>query len=159
MSDKPQDQTKTTPLSFVFKGYTIWLDLNPAVHQQTQSAMDLIKDRAGIVTSIPSPHVTLMYGVSFPCDDSARLSFRRFLSIAESEIKKENTKNTCLEKPGFQSFPSEEFNFNTQNWVQPLLPKGVLVDTELDGKNNGTMDMRWAEGKKEKKRIICCSDL
>lgn len=123
------------PLRFVFKGYSIWLDLEQsAVDANGQGDLDrAVSECAAMynVHPIPAPHVTALYGIAF--DDEAELR-RVFSSELMPVILEERVKRRRA--AGDES--------EGAYWPD-LDATGFIVDIEFDGRDGGTMDMAWAE--------------
>jgi hypothetical protein len=62
------------PLKFIFKGYSVWLEL-----ESFENDLDAVLQTASTelgVHKIPSPHVTVIYGVSHLPEWQVRKNFR-----------------------------------------------------------------------------------
>jgi hypothetical protein len=68
------------PLQFVFSGYSIWLEPEQFQHD-LDLAIKTTTTQLGLPLSIPSPHITAVYGISHLSEDSVR---ERFESIGDS---------------------------------------------------------------------------
>ena len=117
------------PLRFVFKGWSVWLDVEepPCDHDNSTTgpfteALAYAASRHS-VHPIPAPHVTVIYGIDHLDED---MVLRRFRSLGDSLTQLMAARN------------------DTAMWP-PLTSKGVLSDIELDGVNGGTMTMAWSE--------------
>jgi len=99
-------------IPFTFTGYSIWLD----PHGPNASlGIKALSDKLGLEL-IPSPHVTLLYGVHYVNDQDAIERFREVCRVV-------------TEKGG----------------CPPFKPVGVVCDVEFAGVDGGTMDMQWSE--------------
>ena len=120
------------PLRFVFKGWSVWLDVeeppgSSGANATTTTgpfteALAYAASRHS-VNPIPAPHVTVIYGIDHIDED---MVLRRFRSLGESLTQLMLGRN------------------DTAMWP-PLASKGVLSDIEIDGVNGGTMTMAWSE--------------
>lgn len=133
----PSEEQLRTPLRFTFKGWSIWLDLQQSPTRDIDAAISYAASREN-VHPIPAPHVTVLYGMNHLDEDNIRRRFRELnatiasigTSIGNGQSGDDTAGNTISKAGG--------------RWPT-LLPKGVLVDTEYDGVNGGTMDMSWME--------------
>lgn len=140
-SNETKTQTKSTsaastsskthpPLRFVFSGYSLWLELEQQdIDNNGQGDLDRAMidaaDRFHLGGAIPSPHVTALYGIdTISEEDKMRRVFR------------EDVKRVLLE--------DAEKRRRRKLWPD-LSATGIIVGTEFDGVNGGTMDMAWAE--------------
>ena len=112
------------PLRFVFKGWSIWLDVE-AEGTPPGKFTDALAyaARRHAVQPIPAPHVTVIYGIDHIAEEAVR---RRFRSLEASLSQLREGRN------------------DTAVWP-PLASKGVLSDIELEGVDGGTMTMAWSE--------------
>mmetsp|Transcript_27988 Transcript_27988/g.62658 ORF Transcript_27988/g.62658 Transcript_27988/m.62658 type:complete len:329 (+) Transcript_27988:86-1072(+) len=131
----PPEPFLRPPLRFVFRGYSIWLDLEQsAVDANGQGDLDrAVSDCAMMynVHPIPAPHVTALYGIAFDDESELRRIFSSELMpvILEERGKRMRTTGDDLEGACWPDLDAT----------------GFLVDTEFEGRDGGTMDMSWAE--------------
>ena len=132
----PPEPSLRPPLRFVFKGYSIWLDLEQFQDVNGQGDLDRAVSecaRAYNVHPIPAPHVTALYGIAF--EDERELQ-RIFSSELMPAILEEREKRRRATGEGDES--------EGACWPD-LDATGFIVGTEFDGRDGGTMDMAWAE--------------
>ena len=116
--------TLRPPLRFVFKGWSIWLDVEAEGTPPGKFTQALAyAARRHAVQPIPAPHVTVIYGIDHIDEEAVR---RRFRSLEASLSQLREGRN------------------DTAMWP-PLASKGVLSDIELEGVDGGTMTMAWSE--------------
>lgn len=124
------------PLRFVFSGYSLWLDLAQAnVDGDGRGDLDraLIDaaDRFDLGGAIPSPHVTVLYGIdTIEEDEEARRMFREDVKrvLLEEAEKRRRTRNR----------DGDDDDDDVKLWPD-VSATGILVDVEIDGVGLGTM--------------------
>jgi len=168
------------PLRFVFRGWSVWLDFVPpppptpittptptgAPNTTSQSspsgkcrgieeAIQYAAQREN-VQPIPSPHVTVLYGMDYHLGDagdadavrerfrSLVLALGRVTAASASAAASGGGGRNNIDDSIMNSGDDDNAAIPPPSWP-PLTPKGVLVDTEYDGINGGTMDMAWME--------------
>uniref|UniRef100_A0A7R9Z7B6 Uncharacterized protein n=1 Tax=Pseudictyota dubia TaxID=2749911 RepID=A0A7R9Z7B6_9STRA len=117
------------PLRFSFAGLTVWLHL-----EQIGSDLDLALSSAtelfGLPLAIPSPHVTVVYGMTHLDEEEARYRFnvdaRRMMTARATAA-------------------AEEDGSTAGGSLPKLRPTGVLCDKSFDGVDGEVMDMAWME--------------
>lgn len=128
------------PLRFVFSGYSLWLELEQNdIDDKGQGDLDRAMidaaDRFSLGGAIPSPHVTALYGIDVISDEA---EVRR--------IFREGVQRVLLIEAEKRRRKGEEEGVDDIGKLWPDLDAtGIIVDTEFDGVNGGTMDMAWAE--------------
>ncbi|KAL7542408.1 hypothetical protein ACHAXR_013411 [Thalassiosira sp. AJA248-18] len=129
--------SKSPPLRFVFSGYSLWLELEQKeIDSNGQGDLDRAMidaaDQFSLGGAIPSPHVTALYGIN---------------TIAEEEemrrMFRENVKQVLLDEAEKRQ-GRDRADHVGKLWPD-LAATGIIVGTEFDGVNGGTMDMAWAE--------------
>ena len=132
----PPEPSLRPPLRFVFKGYSIWLDLEQFQDVNGQGDLDRAVSecaRAYNVHPIPAPHVTALYGIAFEDE-------RELQRIFSSELMP-----AILEERGKRRRATGEGDESEGACWPDLDATGFIVGTEFDGRDGGTMDMAWAE--------------
>ena len=137
---------KHPPLRFVFTGYSLWLELEQ-VDIDDKGLGDLDRamvdaaDRFNLEGAIPSPHVTALYGINTIRDE-----------VEMRKVFRENVKDVLLaEKKRIQrqeecaSDNEDDVNGVIKLWPD-LSATGIIVDTEFNGINGGTMVSRCYGG-------------
>lgn len=105
------------PLQFDFRGYSIWCEIDGC--EVGGDYHCCIQDCAKLFGVQPiHGHVTAMYGMAHLSEDEI---VHRFLNIVKPEF---------TERGG---------------WPALLKPVGLLSDVELEGVNDGEMNMAWSE--------------
>jgi len=135
-----ESSNKHPPLRFVFTGYSLWLELEQ-VDIDDKGLGDLDRamvdaaDRFNLEGAIPSPHVTALYGINTIRDE-----------VEMRKVFRENVRDVLLdmaEKKRSIQRQEEECNEDDVNGVIKLWPNlsatGIIVDTEFNGINGGTM--------------------
>ena len=143
IKDYAQDKApnKYPPLRFVFTGYSLWLELEQ-VDIDDKGLGDLDRamvdaaDRFNLEGAIPSPHVTALYGINTIRDEEEiRRVFR--------EDVKDVLLDTAAKKRTQRQEECASDNDHDVNGVIKLWPDlsatGIIVDTEFNGINEGTM--------------------
>lgn len=75
---RPTMSLPATPLDFVFKGYSIWLELEQAIDNDLDKALEAAAFDLD-VDVIPEPHVTAIYGMSHLSETEVLRRFREGL--------------------------------------------------------------------------------
>lgn len=143
---------KHPPLRFVFTGYSLWLELEQ-VDIDDKGLGDLDRamvdaaDRFNLEGAIPSPHVTALYGINTIRDEvEMRKVFREnvrdvLLDMAEKKKKKKRIQR----QEECASDNEDDVNGVIKLWPY-LSATGIIVDTEFNGINGGTMVSRCYGG-------------
>ena len=143
-----ESSNKHPPLRFVFTGYSLWLELEQ-VDIDDKGLGDLDRamvdaaDRFNLEGAIPSPHVTALYGINTIRDEEEM-----------REVFREDVKKVLLDMAEKKRIQRQEEcasdNEDDVNGVIKLWPDlsstGIIVDTEFNGVNGGTMVSRWYGG-------------
>ena len=115
---KKERDSLREPLRFVFSGLSIWLEIDGCQHGGDFHSCIQACAAAFDLEPIPAGHVTAIYGMTHLTEQEA---IHKFLN----HVKPQLLERTC-------KWPS-------------LQPIGLLSDVELNGVNDGQMDMAWSE--------------
>jgi len=140
---------KHPPLRFVFTGYSLWLELEQ-VDIDDKGLGDLDRamvdaaDRFNLEGAIPSPHVTALYGINTIRDEEEmRRVFREDVKGVLLDMA-EKRRSIQRQEEG-ASDNDHDVNDVIKLWPD-ISATGIIVDTEFNGINGGTMVSRCYGG-------------
>ncbi|KAL3791199.1 hypothetical protein ACHAWO_013630 [Cyclotella atomus] len=127
----PKPSPPTTPLRFLFSGYSLWLELKQNKFQNDGKGdlSRMVEDAALRFNTlpIPYPHVTALYGIDLEEGEVRRIFREDVKRVLEDKAReRRRSVNVC------------NVDDNEKMWPD-LEALGILVDVEYDGVGNGTM--------------------
>ena len=131
---------KYPPLRFVFTGYSLWLELEQ-VDIDDKGLGDLDRamvdaaDRFNLEGAIPSPHVTALYGINTIRDEE---EMRRVFREDVKDVLLDTAAKKRIQRQEDLTSNNEEDVDGIKLWPD-LSATGIIVDTEFNGINGGTM--------------------